>query len=80
MMKCTVCGESYTGEEVCEWRSDGEAYSHRPLICPDCYDNFSRQPLEAQFSQLMHPTPRIQPVDYEMLDYLEGRCLGDAYD
>lgn len=77
MLKCTKCGDRYTGEEVNEWHSDGEAYSIRPFICPDCYDNFNRQPLETQIKQLIHLKQSFQPVDYEELDYLEGRCLGD---
>lgn len=53
MMKCTVCGERYTGEEVAELRAEGEEFNMHPFMCPDCYDRFQRKDLEDQFAQLM---------------------------
>jgi len=55
MMKCTRCGEKYTGEEVSEWRAEHEAFSRSPFICPDCYDTLSRMDLEDQFNELIKP-------------------------
>ena len=51
---CVMCGESFSPEEVREWRETGEVFSSNPLfICPDCLDRFTRQDLEEQFRELM---------------------------
>lgn len=55
MKTCVKCGDRFSGEEISEWRADGEQYSTQPFMCPDCYDTFSRQDLEDQFSELMQP-------------------------
>ena len=53
MQKCTICGDRVLGEEISEWRSEHEAFSLHPLICPDCYDRLNRKDLEDQFDELM---------------------------
>ena len=54
MKVCTKCGDKFSGEEISEWRSEHEAFSDHPFICPDCYDRFQRMDLEDQFSVLMN--------------------------
>lgn len=58
MKTCTVCGDSFLGEEISEWRADNEDFSLRPFICPDCYDRLRRKDLEDQFDELMREAVR----------------------
>lgn len=60
MKICTRCREKYTGEEISEWKTEHEAFSMNPFMCPDCYDTFSKQDLEEQFSELMDEKAVIQ--------------------
>ena len=53
MQECTICGDRVLGEEISEWRSEHEAFSLHPLICPDCYDRLNRKDLDDQFDELM---------------------------
>ena len=51
---CVMCGESFSLDEIQEWRESGEPFSSKPLfVCPDCLDSFTRQDLEDQFNELM---------------------------
>lgn len=51
---CVMCGESFSQEEIDEWRESGELFSSNPLfVCPDCLDRFTRQDVEDQFLGLM---------------------------
>ena len=58
MKTCTVCGGSFLGEKISEWRTDNEDFSLRPFICPDCYDRLRRKDLEDQFAELMREAVR----------------------
>ena len=53
MKKCTVCGDSFLGEEVSEWRSEHEPFSMVPFICPDCFDRLQHKDPEDQLDLLM---------------------------
>lgn len=63
MKRCTVCGDSFLGEEISEWRSDHEPYSLNPFICPDCYDRLQRKDLEDQFEDLMNISAREEAFE-----------------
>ena len=55
---CRLCGESYTAADLKELREMGEVY-HREkgcFLCPDCWDNFQRLPLERQAEILINDT------------------------
>ncbi len=54
-MKCRVCGGEYSKEDLRELREMGEPfyYSADGLLCPDCYDRWSRLPPEEQLSILL---------------------------
>lgn len=54
MKICVKCHERFTGEEISEWKAEHEAFSERPLVCPDCWDNLQKMDLEDQFSELMN--------------------------
>lgn len=60
--KCTKCGDRFISEEVSEWRSEHEAFSMHPFICPDCYDRLQRMDLEDQFEDLMKGGDNDQSV------------------
>lgn len=50
MVKCVMCGDTFTEADLAELREIGEAY-HREkgcFLCPDCWDSFQRMPLEEQ--------------------------------
>ena len=49
-IECVMCGETYTSDDLKELDDMGEHY-HREegcFLCPDCWDNFQRLPLEEQ--------------------------------
>lgn len=53
---CKCCHETFTLEDLREWRECDEPYYmfplDRALICPDCYDDFHHLTLEEQFAVL----------------------------
>lgn len=52
---CRFCGDVFTNEDLREFREMGEAYfrGEALFVCPDCYDAFSRLPLEDQAKEAM---------------------------
>ncbi len=57
-MKCALCEEQFTDEDLEEMMEMGEVF-HREsnyFICPDCYDDYRRMCLEDQLSTLMEST------------------------
>lgn len=52
---CRFCGETFTQDELKDLRQMGERYhlSGGCFICPDCYDDFRRMPLEDQAKALL---------------------------
>ena len=54
MIKCRICGDAFTGEDVAHMGEFGDPYHYEngALICPDCYDRFSRLSLEDQMDTL----------------------------
>lgn len=54
-MKCALCEEQFTDEDLEEMMEMGEVF-HREsnyFICPDCYDDYRRMSLEDQLNILM---------------------------
>jgi len=55
-MKCLMCGEEYTRQDIKELREMGEQFHHdrNCFICPDCYDYYSHLSLEEQLKLLFY--------------------------
>ena len=55
MTKCFFCEDRFTNAELKELKEMGEKYARTKecFICPDCYDDFNRLPLEEQFRALL---------------------------
>jgi len=60
-MKCLFCEDTYTEQDIAELKEMGEAYwkTETQFVCPDCYDDLQRLPLEEQLKAL------LQGSDYE---------------
>lgn len=54
-MKCYMCEEEFTDEEIEEMFSMGERIYREGsnFICSDCYDDYHRLVLEDQFAEVM---------------------------
>lgn len=53
--KCLFCEDTYTTQDLSEMKEMGETYHLEPkqFVCPDCYDDLQRLPLEEQLKALM---------------------------
>jgi len=60
-MKCLFCEDTYTPQDLAELKEMGESYhlESKQFVCPDCYDDLRRLPLEEQLKAL------LQGSDYE---------------
>lgn len=54
-MKCLFCEDTYTAQDLAEIKEMGEAYwkTEKQFVCPDCYDDLQRLPLEEQLKALL---------------------------
>jgi hypothetical protein len=54
-MKCLFCEDNFTEQDLTELKEMGEAYylAEKQLICPDCYLDLRRLPLEEQLKALL---------------------------
>lgn len=53
--KCLFCEDTYTKENLEEFREMGESFWHtkKEFVCPDCYADLKRLPLEEQLKALL---------------------------
>lgn len=53
--KCLFCGDTYTNDEIRELKEMGEKMwkTEKEFVCPDCYDDLRRLPLEEQAKALL---------------------------
>ena len=53
--KCLYCEDHYTDEDFVEPKEMGEKYhlESNQFVCPDCYDDLRRLPLEEQLKALL---------------------------
>lgn len=54
-MKCLMCNEEYSRQDISDLREMGEEFyrSCDCFICPDCYDHYSSLSLEEQTQLLL---------------------------
>lgn len=54
-MKCLFCEDTYTAQDIDEIKEIGESVYHTKtqFVCPDCYDDLQRLPLEEQLKALL---------------------------
>lgn len=54
-VKCLFCEDTYTADEITELKEMGEKMwkTQKEFVCPDCYDNLKRLPLEEQAKALL---------------------------
>jgi uncharacterized protein with PIN domain len=53
--KCLFCEDRYTDKDLAELNEMGEIYhlESKQFVCPDCYDDLRRLPLEEQLKALL---------------------------
>lgn len=53
-IKCLFCEDTYTEQDLSELKDMGEKYhlESKQFVCPDCYDDLRRLPLEEQLKAL----------------------------
>ena len=68
--KCLFCEDTYTKQDLAELDEMGEKYhlesDYEPFVCPDCFDDFQRLPLEEQLKALS------EGVDYDWTKESDG--------
>jgi hypothetical protein len=54
-MKCLFCEDTYTDQDLVELKEMGEECwkTKTQFVCPDCYDDLRRLPLEEQLKALL---------------------------
>mgnify|MGYP000977027167 CR=1 FL=1 len=54
-MKCLFCEDTYTEQDLRDLKELGETYhlEEKQFVCPDCYDDLQRLPLEEQLKALL---------------------------
>lgn len=54
-MKCLFCEGNYTEQDLRDLKELGETYhlEEKQFVCPDCYDDLRRLPLEEQLKALL---------------------------
>lgn len=53
--KCLFCEDRFSEEDLAELKEMGEKYhlEAKQFVCPDCYDDLRRLPLEEQLKALL---------------------------